>query len=112
MKDMKLKKSIKFIENEFKQINRETNIDSIQIKIMKSTLSLYYKKKRFIFISRVFCFAILPIACYFITWDDSMFIKIIWTLNLINNFFTLKNINKLEIRNVEMLLEVAEIFDI
>ena len=112
MKNMKLKKSIKSIENEFKQINREVNIDSIQIEIMKLTLSLYYKKKRLIFISRVLCFAILPIACYFITWDDSMFIKIIWTLNLINNFFTLKNMNKLEIRNEEMLLELAEIFDI
>lgn len=112
MKNMKLKKSIKSIENEFKQINREVNIDSIQIEIMKLTLSLYYKKKRLIFISRVLCFAIIPIACYFIAWDDSMFIKIIWTLNLINNFFTLKNMNKLEISNEEMLLELAEIFDI
>ena len=43
---MKLKKSIKSIENEFKQINRAVNIDSIQIEIMKLTLGLYYKKKR------------------------------------------------------------------
>ena len=35
MKNMKLKKSIKSIENEFKQINREVNIDLIQIEIMK-----------------------------------------------------------------------------
>ena len=112
MKDMKLKKSIKFIENKFKQINREVNIDSIQIEIMKLTLSLYYKKKRFIFISRFFCFAILPIGCYFITWDDSILFKIFWILNLINNFFTLKNVNKLEISNEEMLLELAETFGI
>lgn len=112
MKNMKLKKSIKSIENEFKQINREVNIDSIQIEIMKLTLSLYYKRKRLIFISRFFCFAILPIGCYFITWDDSILFKIFWILNLINNFFTLKNMNKLEISNEEMLLELAEIFDI
>lgn len=94
------------IKNEFLDEGLEVEEEKIKIALLEASLNLYNKQKRFVRLVRIFSFITLPLACYLIVRYDSIFIKIVWGFQLINNFFSLIRVNKIEQKNEEMIESV------
>ena len=94
------------IKNEFLDEGLERQEKKIEIVLLEESLNLYNKQKRFVRLVRIFSFITLPLGCYLIVRYDSIFIKILWGSNLINNFFSLIRVNKIEQKNEEMMESV------
>ena len=94
------------IKNEFLDEGLEVQEEKNEIVLLEESLNLYNEQKRFVRLVRIFSFITLPLACYFIVRCDSIFIKVLWGFNLINNFFSLIRVNKIEQKNEEMIESV------
>ena len=99
------------IKNKFLDEGLEVQEEKIKIALLEGTLNLYNKQKRFVRFTRIFSFIILPLACYFITTYDSIFIKTLWAFNLVNGLFTLRRANIIEQKNEEMIESVLKSFN-